>query len=802
MYVVVRSQAAGNAEDDLCGPDFGFTGLRCTPLHSTHLPAQRSGNDDDDFLFRVQNKAYQRRGSHPLCISCSPSSFPPFFFLFFSFFRFFVISHPLRNTCESRCLADLTLKRKHETSASSPIAKRIWVFCGPSAIAPPVLPQLITHSLYRYIYIYIDPPPSMTQEEHRESARGREDLRDVFSHLIRVGEQYAERRELLQRKRELEERRELLQHPRISAVALALGQENADRHAEPISLRLHALHREQLEHMAQRREELRQREEAAMQEHLTFRPHITPAGRAKNRRDVARIMTKWDSDRSRHAAEQRHNALRQEYEELHATPSISAFAARYGHADRPAGLAIEDYLLLKAEERRQRQFSRVEQQHAALSPSLAPTAPSPIPGVSRRAAACMSRSRSADVRHLCQPRRPPRESTPPPFRPTLCRASSQLAQRRHDGDVFERLYSRSTRPSSGSGSGCGSGRGSAAAAAADAARPFNPAISRTSRRMVDAARRSAGARSSSPGTRLHAEAERRRRERDQRQRSPPAEAAPFRPRVAEKSQLLWRRMAQALAADGETIPRPAEVRERRWAQSQAYQQEQRQRELEQREAQALAECTFQPQITQRGQQAGGAVPLTERQARWALRRSQRLEEQRLLQELDAVAECTFQPRGSSSSATARASGGSSSSVAGLDAFVQRLEEARERQREAQRKLNGSRRSGGGGGGDVAAAAQPTHADPARRREEAEESPHRAMFFWPSTRGEPSANPGNALLAASGWRKDSRSAAGVRLQLPLRTTTKFRDTPPGYNWRESLQWEPPATYLDTNNAVDP
>lgn len=528
---------------------------------------------------------------------------------------------------------------------------------------------------------------------------------DVFSHLLALGEMYAQRRDLLQRKRDLLELQ--ARHPHISAVAQALYESDPTRGQQSAAERLYALHREGLAQAARQREEQQQRQEEELRL-LTFKPSInstttTTARSRAARRDVVKSMESWERERQRHVDEARRRATREEMQHMREVPQITAFAASCGHADRPQGLPVEDYLLLKEAERCERQFQRVEEQRRrelgfsgregtsggsstarrrGLSSS---SSRSRIPGVSKRASECIRQTQSTFERLYRRDRESSqtRAATPPSFKPATLSSSARMARRRKafSADVFERLFSHTLETSS-------SPRRSASLHDPT----FSPVIAESSRRLVEKQRAASAAhsanRSNSPGSRLHAEAERRRARLEKKVEEETSKRGDFfTPRISQHSERLTREQLKALVGEGAGWEDTCGLR---WKQAQEYKQRQAELIRRQRDEEELRECTFRPQTSASGrrrQSSGGVLSVAERNEKWARRRESRLQDQRLLKELDELRECTFQPESTKpsprASAESRRSARASSTaaeVAGLDAFLVRQEIARQRRR--------------------------------------------------------------------------------------------------------------------------
>lgn len=321
---------------------------------------------------------------------------------------------------------------------------------------------------------------------------------DVFSYLMRMGEQYSARRCLQTKKKQLEETKVCTHHPCVSAVAEQLCLQDGTRYMLPVTDRLHAMHAKQLEAQEKHRAAEQRKREAEEARELTFHPKVTPSAHAKkNRRDFPRIMDKWNEDRQRHLEDAQRKKRKEELREATGVPTITYFAAHYGHADRPPRMSIEDYLLQKGEEREERQFRRVENSRCSLhlSPecssvrsrsSRSRSKSGQIQGISRHASERLlhrSYSPSATTgvghaeravvgggRHSAARTRAERSPSPTPtFHPTVTSASTALAQRHYYREgagenvsaagVFDRLYYRSSHsrsPSAPPSNRCGS----------------------------------------------------------------------------------------------------------------------------------------------------------------------------------------------------------------------------------------------------------------------------------------------------------------------------------------------------------
>ncbi|ORC86041.1 uncharacterized protein TM35_000312270 [Trypanosoma theileri] len=524
---------------------------------------------------------------------------------------------------------------------------------------------------------------------------------DVVSFLHHAGERYKEHRELLRRQQLENEKKTCTFRPRVSDYAENMNQHSTTRRSEAIEKRLYELHAKQQQSIEERRAQSRERLEAELAAELRP-PCVTARGRSVRGRDPVDVTRRWLEQREAKFARLREEALRRDLDNMRPTPRISQYAQGPTVAERRQGQRIEDYLLEKEEEKRERMYWLVEQ-GAGLNSSCSESSFS---------------SGCCDTSEVMQHRRP--------FTPHITEYAKQLHR---PGNVVERLFAdNSTSVQVSQDDKCtfvprvapgskkmfqnyykdpnapvherlfrneipNSIKEKKRKMIEDAEKEFTgiPRISETSRLIIERKRaeeeREAALQQNSTNRmysntknvlggadkKAHSHGIKKEGEKDE-------EVYTFQPCINHTSKKMWERQLQLLQEDGYART-PAEARELLWRRSQKRMEEEKRRRREMAAAKEMAECTFNPKVGRSPErQVERELSVLERNARWMQQRDRRLNRARQELERSQLSECSFHPV---VDPVYPLPAQSADVISGYEAHIIRQEESRRRKQEAQ-----------------------------------------------------------------------------------------------------------------------
>ncbi|KAH9586204.1 hypothetical protein LSM04_000473 [Trypanosoma melophagium] len=524
---------------------------------------------------------------------------------------------------------------------------------------------------------------------------------DVVSFLHHAGERYKEHRELLRRQQLENEKKACTFKPRVSAYAENMNRRSTTRRSEAIEKRLHELHAKQQQSIEERRARSRERLEAQLAEELRP-PSVTARGRALRGRDPADVTRRWLQQREAKFERLREEALRRDLDNMRPTPHISQYAQGRAVAERRQGQRIEDYLLEKEEEKRERMYWLVEQS-AGLNSSYSESSFS---------------SGYFETSEVMQHRTP--------FTPHITEYAKRLQR---PGNVVERLF---TENSGG------------AQVSQDDVCTFAPRVAPASRKMFknyykdpnapvherlfrnegpdsikekkrknleDAGKELTGIPRISETSRLIIERKRAEEKREavlqqsstnslysntkdilggnskkghsheiKKDGKKYEDEYTFQPCINNTSKKMWERQLQLLQEDGYART-PAEARELLWRRSQKRMEEEKRRRREMAAAREMAECTFNPRIGRSPERrVDRELSVLERNARWMQQRERRLYHARQELERSQLSECSFHP---AVDPVYPLPAHSADDISGYKAHIIRQEESRRRKQEAE-----------------------------------------------------------------------------------------------------------------------